>query len=85
MTVREFVLNALQREYPFKPGVDTDSIDYIREGYMSSLSVIQFIAEIEDEFGIEFTEEELRGPDFPVVGRLIGLVERKAGTAGWDT
>lgn len=75
--VRTYVLDALQREYSFKQGVDVDSINYIQEGYMDSLGLVQFIAELEGEFGIEFTEEELQSPSFCIVGTLIATVEDK--------
>ena len=75
--VREYVLNELQKEYSFKDGVDVDSINYIEEGYMTSLGLIQFIVELESEFGLEFSEEELDSPDFRKVGSLIALVENK--------
>lgn len=76
--VREYVLDALQREYTFKAGVDVDSINYIEEGYMDSLGLLQFIVELEDEFGITFTEEELASPEFRKVGSLIALIEEKS-------
>lgn len=75
--VREYVLDALQREYSFKDGVDVDSINFIEEGYMDSLGLIQFIVELEDEFGIQFTEDEMNLLDFRRIGGLIELVERK--------
>ena len=77
MSARDYIMSALQREYTFKTGVDTDAIDFIAEGYMNSLAVIQFVVELEDEYGIEFTDEELASPDFRVVGKLIALVEKK--------
>ena len=75
--VREYILDTLQREYSFKEGVDVDSINFIEEGYMDSLGLIQFIAELEDEFQIEFTDEEMNSSHFRVVGELIALVEKK--------
>lgn len=75
--VREYVLEALQKEYSFKDGVDVDSINYIEEGYMDSLGLLQFIVELEAEFGIAFTEEELASPEFRRVGALIGMIEAK--------
>ncbi len=53
---REFILEKLQREYSFKEGTDPDAVNYIEEGYMDSLGLLQFIGEMEDEFGIEFTD-----------------------------
>ena len=79
MSVREYILDALQKEYTFKLGVDVDAIDFVKEGYMSSLAIVQFVVELEDEFGIEFSDEKLSTPEFRVVGKLIALVERKMG------
>lgn len=77
--VREYVLDALQREYSFKEGVDIDKINYVEEGYMDSLGLLRFIGELEDEFSIEFTDEELFSSSFRVVGELISMIEEKAG------
>ncbi len=74
--IREFILERLQREYTFK-SEEVDEINYMDEGYMDSLGVVQFIAELEDRYQIEFTDEELFSPSFRVVGRLIALVESK--------
>lgn len=74
---REFILEKLQREYSFKEGTDPDAVNYIEEGYMDSLGLLQFIGEMEDEFGIEFTDEELESGSFRIVGELIAMVEKK--------
>ena len=75
--VREFILDRLQREYSFKDGTDIDQINFVDEGYMDSLGLLQFIGEMEDEFGIEFTDEELESGSFRIVGELIAMVEKK--------
>ena len=77
--VREFIIDRLQREYSFKDGVDIDRINYIDEGYMDSLGLLQFIGEIEDEFGIIFSDEEMESQSFRIVGELISLVKSKMG------
>lgn len=77
--VREYVLDALQREYSFKEGVDIDKINYVEEGYMDSLGLLRFIGELEDEFSIEFTDEELFSSSFRIVGELITMIEDKVG------
>lgn len=75
--VREFILDRLQREYSFRDGTNVDEINFIDEGYMDSLGLLQFIGEMEDEFGIEFTDEELESGSFRIVGELIAMVEKK--------
>ena len=77
--VREYILDALQKEYSFKTGESADNINYVEEGYMDSLGIIQFIADIEETFGIEFTDDEMVSSEFKVVGSLIQMIERKLG------
>ncbi len=77
-SVREFVLDYLQKEYSFPEGADADSINYIENGYADSIGLLKFVVELEEEFGIEFTDEELSSPGFKVTGELIKLVEKKA-------
>ncbi|WP_411337997.1 acyl carrier protein [Ruminococcus gauvreauii] len=78
MKPRDYILMMLQREYSFKEGIDIDSIDYIAEGYMDSMGTLQFIVDLEAEYQIQFTDEELASSEFRIVGKLIRLVEKKA-------
>ncbi len=77
-SVREFVLNYLQKEYSFPEEADVNSINYIENGYVDSIGLLKFIVELEEEFGIEFTDEELSSPGFKITGELIRLAEKKA-------
>lgn len=77
MKPREYILMMLQREYSFKEGADIDKLDYIAEGYMDSIGTMQFIVDLEAEYSIQFSDEELSGNDFRIVGKLIDLVEKK--------
>lgn len=78
-TIRDFVLNYLQKEYTFPDGADVDAINYVENGYIDSLALIKFVVELEDEFKIEFSDSELSSPAFKSVGGLIKLVEGKVG------
>lgn len=78
MEPREYILMMLQREYSFKEGADVDDIDYIEEGYMDSIGLVQFIIDLEAEYDIQFTDEELSSKEFRTVGKLIEMVEKKA-------
>lgn len=75
--VKEFVFNYIQREYTIPDDVDMLTLNYIESGYIDSLGMIQFIATLEDEFNITFTDDDLANPDIKVVGKLIKLVEDK--------
>lgn len=75
--VKEFVIDYLEREYQLPADVDLDSFDYIESGYVDSMGFIQFIAMLEDEFDIEFTDDELSDKANQITGNLIKLVEEK--------
>lgn len=75
--VKEFVIDYLEREYKLPDECDFDSFNFVKTGYVDSVATIQFITTIEDEFGIEFTDEELVDPDTQIIGNLIRLITNK--------
>lgn len=76
--IKQFILDYLEREYDLPADVDILSFNYVKEGYIDSLGLLHFIALIEDEFGVAFTDEELSSDDVKIVGRMIALIEKKA-------
>ena len=78
--VKEFILDYIQREYTLPDDIDVMELNYVESGYVDSLGLIQFIATIEDEFNISFTDEDLANPEIKVVGKLIEIIfEKKNG------
>ena len=75
--VKEFVIDYIQREYTVPGDIDILGLNYIESGYVDSLGLIQFIATVEDEFGIEFTDEDLENPEIRYVGGLIDMIGSK--------
>lgn len=74
--VKEFIFDYLQREYTIESD-DIMSLNFVETGYVDSIGLLSFIATIEDEFGIEFSDDELQDPNFRVVGPLIDIVVKK--------
>lgn len=75
--VKEFIVEYIEREYSIPDGTDPDTFNFMEEGYIDSMGLIQFIAVLEDEFGIEFSDEELSGEEIKIVGKLAKLIEDK--------
>lgn len=75
--VKDFIINYIQREYTIPNDVDIINLNFVEQGYVDSLGLIQFICTLEDEFGIAFSDEELQNPDITVVGKLISIVQEK--------
>ena len=79
--VKDFIIDYIQREYTIPDDIDIMNLNYVEEGYVDSLGLIQFIAVIEDEFGITFSDEDLSSPDIKVVGKMVDLVISKMESA----
>jgi len=77
MSVTDFIIDILQKKYTIDKHIDIETFNYVESGYVDSLGIIQFVLEIEDEFGIEFSAAELADPSFKTTGGLIKLVESK--------
>ena len=75
--IKQFILDYIQLEYTLPPDTDTDGMNYVETGYVDSIGMIRFIAELEDTFGITFTDEELVDPSFKTVGTLVAMVKKK--------
>ena len=75
--VKEYILELLQKNYEIEDDVDVDNLNYIEEGYVTSLGLIQFMIELEEKFNIRFTDDELYSEDIRVVGSLTELIEKK--------
>lgn len=75
--IKEFIVDYIQREYTLSADTDVMELNYIESGYIDSLGFVQFVALIEEEFDIVFSDEELDSPDMKVVGKLVALIDRK--------
>jgi acyl carrier protein len=74
--IKEFIIDYLQREYTIEVE-DIMSLNFVETGYVDSFGLLTFILSLEQEYGIEFSEEELQDPSFKVVGSLIETVAKK--------
>ena len=75
--VKDFIVDYIQREYTIPDDTDILNLNYVEEGYIDSMGLIQFIAVIEDEFNITFTDDDLASEDVKVVGKMVNLVTKK--------
>ncbi|WP_066055924.1 phosphopantetheine-binding protein [Robertmurraya korlensis] len=77
MDILEFIVKYLEKKHTIDHSVDLETLNYVESGYVDSLGIIQFVCELEDEFDIEFSEQELSSQSFQVVGQLKKLIETK--------
>lgn len=75
--IKNFILDYIQREYTIPSEVKIDELNFIKEGYINSLGLISFILEIEEAYGIEFSDEEIVDSSFGLIGQLVDNIKRK--------
>lgn len=78
-SIESFIIEYIQREYTVDENINILELNYVESGYVDSMGLIQFIATIEDEFQIEFSDDDLNNPDIKIVGKLAELIESKMG------
>ncbi len=77
--IKQFILDRLQEEYDLPKDIDIDAYDYIENGYIDSVALVSFVVELEDEFDITFSDEELTSHDFKTIGGLVKMIMAKTG------
>jgi acyl carrier protein len=77
MSPKEFILAELSRKGRLPHSNDVDDFDYRRSGHIDSIGLVKFVLNLERQFDIEFSEEEVGNPSFRIVGSLVKLVEAK--------
>lgn len=75
--IRQTILDFVEREYKLPENVDYDSFDFVENGFVDSMGMVQFVTILEDDFDIEFSADELLSKDFRTVSGLEKLIERK--------
>lgn len=52
-------------------------VDYLKEGWIDSLQFISLVSEAEEEFDIEFSNEDFQDRSFATIEGLTSFIERK--------
>jgi acyl carrier protein len=49
-------------------------IDYFEAGWLTSMEVVQFVTEIEQQYGMQFSDRDLQDPRFVTIAGLAELI-----------
>jgi acyl carrier protein len=50
------------------------NIDYFEAGWLTSMEIVEFVTEIEQHFGMQFSEDDLQDPRFVTIAGLAELI-----------
>ncbi len=77
--VFEFIRKRIEAKGKLPAGCNLDSYDYRESGAIDSLAIIQFLMQLEAEFDITISDDEMLTPGFTTVAGLVSLVMTKIG------
>lgn len=66
-----------ERIYGKQPPYEWFTLDYIKEGYIDSISIIRFVLDIERHFDVRISDNDMSSEKFRSVRGLAGIVESK--------
>ena len=70
--IREFL--KLKKKDDLK---DFDNTKFLEDKYFDSLTMVEFILFLENEFNIRLTEEDYNHKEFSTLGGLVKLIKKK--------
>jgi acyl carrier protein len=78
--IRLFIAELLIKhgyKMPQFPSYMPMNFDYIRAGIVDSLGLLEWVLELEDEFKVELSDDDVASVEFRTVDGLTNLIERK--------
>ena len=81
--IEDYVMSAFERLRLLDGVEDVHALDYVASG-IDSLEIVTLITDLEEEFGFQFTADDLQDPTLRTVGGLIELAERRQGANDGD-
>lgn len=75
--IKEFVVNYVEKKGKLPANVHIDTFNYVDTGYVDSMGIIKFVVELEKEFDIEITDDDIMNSEFKIIGGLVKIIESK--------
>lgn len=82
--ILQFIYESLNQRtpLPYENPEELLDVNYVEEGLVDSLGLLQFILELEEEYQVEFTEEEMLDMTIMNIQQLITTIQMKRGEEG---
>ncbi len=74
--VLSYLVRRVQRKARLPIGAELET-DYIGQGYIDSMELISFVADIEAEFAVTLYGDDVASDEFRTIGGLAGLLMRR--------
>lgn len=77
--IQAFIRHLLEKKAKL-PQSFNEHTDYIKSGVVDSMGIIKFMLEIEAQYDIEITEEDMESPSFRTLDGIVLLIQNKLET-----
>ena len=75
--IQKYIVQQLEKKAPIPNDISIEDYHYLDNGHIDSLGLMKFIVLLEQEFEIEFTEDELMQTEFRSVSGLTKMILHK--------
>lgn len=75
--IMDILVSRIQKNQKLPADIDVNDFDYLESGHIDSIALIAFVADLETEFDIEFSDDEIMSEDFRTIGGLAGMISKK--------
>ena len=58
------------------------NVDYFEAGWLTSMEVVEFVTDIEQRFGMQFSDRDLQDPRFVTIAGLTELILQRSTETG---
>lgn len=77
--IKDFILKYISKKGKLPKDIDIDKFNYIDTGYVDSMGILKFVVELEQEFDIQISDDDIMLQEFKTIGGLVGIINKKAG------
>lgn len=78
MDIKDRVIQivAAKADIPGNTEAERLACDFFKEGVLDSIKIVELVSELESEFGVTFSYEDMQSQQFRTMGGLVALLER---------
>lgn len=77
MVIKKFVLEYFEKKTKLNKEDLLCDVNYFKEGYIDSLLVFELITTLENQFSIEFNDDDFQNRDFATINGVSKIIEKK--------
>ena len=76
--IKKFIVDYVEKKGKLPSEADLQTFDFVKSGHIDSMALFKFVVDIEAEFDIEISDEEMISSEFRTIGGLISIILDKA-------